>query len=185
MNDYQEDDPFLKHETDSLQLPMLVHWQNKIKKKKKCNKGGGWRCGLPRLVSTFLANNKGCHSLDELLRALSFHNPRPLGLCFPDPVCQWIKMWDVQMDWAFQHHFIKCKQTPWAIQKVKKPTQDSSSSSPCSLRSSHSNLREGRQEHNNNTFSTCTGATLSEFPHRSRTYAYKNKIKKHTTTGQS
>lgn len=113
-------------------------------KTKQCNKRGGWRRGLPQLVSTFLADNKGCLCLDELLRALSFHNPRPHTLCFSDPMCQWIKMWDVQMDWAFQRHFIKCKQTPLAIQKEKNPTPDSSSSWPCSLMSSQCNTTEGQ-----------------------------------------
>lgn len=83
----------------------LVYWQ------KKYNKRGGWRCGLPRLVSTFLADNKACLCLDEPLWALSFHNPRPLSLCFADPLCQWIKIWAEGMDWAFQRCFIKRRQT--------------------------------------------------------------------------
>lgn len=37
------------------------------KKKKKYNKRGEWHCGLPQLVSTFLADNKACLCLDELL----------------------------------------------------------------------------------------------------------------------
>lgn len=79
--------------------------------KKKSNKRGGWRCGLPWLVSTFLADNKACLCLDEPLWALSFHNPRPHSLCFADPLCQWIKIWAERMDSAFQRYFIKCRHT--------------------------------------------------------------------------
>lgn len=101
----------------------LVYWQ------KTYNKRGGWCCGLPRLVSTFLANNKACLCLDEPLWALSFHNPRPLSLCFADPMCQWIKIWAKGMDWAIQHCFIKRRQTcQGLVRKLKSPTQDSFSS---------------------------------------------------------
>lgn len=93
------------------------------KKKKKYNKGEGWRCGLPRLVSTFLVDNKACLCLDEPLWALSFHNPRPHSLCFSDPLCQWIKIWAERMDSAFQHNFHQ-KQTRtkdlWGNQKKER-----------------------------------------------------------------
>lgn len=92
----------------------LVYWQ------KKYNKRRGWRCGLPRLVSTFLADNKACLCLDEPLWALSFHNPRPLSLCFADPLCQWIKIWAEGMDWAFQCRFIKRSPTHQGLVKSKK-----------------------------------------------------------------
>lgn len=104
-----------QRELDSLHsyLPSLLA--------KKYNKRGGWRCGLPRLVSAFLANNKACFCLDELLWALSFHNPRPLGLCFADPLCEWIKTWAEGMDWAFQCGFIKRRQTHHVLFRKWKP----------------------------------------------------------------
>lgn len=97
-----------------------VYWQ------KKYNKRGGWRCGLPRLVSTFLADNKACLCLDEPLWALSFHNPRPLSLCFADPLCQWIKMWAEGMDWPFSAIALKADRQTRGYSESRKPTPDCS-----------------------------------------------------------
>lgn len=87
---------------------------------KKYNKRGGWRCGPPWLVSTFLADNKACLCLDEPLWALSFNNPRPRSLCFADPLCQWIKIWAERMDSTCQHYFIKCSRTHQRLVRKQK-----------------------------------------------------------------
>lgn len=129
-----------------------VYWQ------KKYNKRGGWRCGLPRLVSTFLADNKACLCLDEPLWALSFHNPRPLSLCFADPLCQWIKMWAEGMDWPFSAAASNADRHIRSYSEIKRRTPNSS----LSLRHNKcvSKLTTVRSGCVKNRFFTCQSVTL-------------------------